>query len=59
MSEQSREITRESEVDHYVDAERILLTVFLRIRYMPTNTCYADNIFTTECTRGAVLLNVD
>ena len=24
MSEQSREITRESEVDHYVDTERIM-----------------------------------
>ena len=59
MSEQSREITRESEVDHYVDAEGTLLTV------IPPHTLHAnhgitcDNIITTECNRGAVLLNVD
>ena len=36
MSEQSREITRESEVDHYVDAERTLLTV------IPPHTLHAN-----------------
>ena len=36
MSEQSREITRESEVDHYVDTERTLLTV------IPPHTLHAN-----------------
>ena len=36
MFEQSREITRESEVDHYVDAERTLLTV------IPPDTLHAN-----------------
>ena len=54
MSEQSREITRESEVDHYVDAERILLTV------IPPYTLHANqHMLCRQCTRGAVLLSVD
>ena len=36
MSEQSRDIIRESEVDHYVDAERTLLTV------IPPHTLHAN-----------------
>ena len=38
MSEQSKEITRESEVDHYVDAERTLLTV------IPPHTLHANQL---------------
>ena len=44
MFEQSREITRESEVYHYVDTERTLLPVILPLTFMPTDRCYADNI---------------